>query len=156
MQIHLIAVGERMPAWVESAFSEYAARLPAHCRLQQREVAAGRRTKGADLARLTREEGERLLAAVPKGARLIALDRQGRELTTDDLAAELKAQMARGGDLALLIGGPEGLSDDCLVQAQARWSLSRLTLAHPLVRVVVAEQLYRAWSILNNLPYHRK
>ena len=155
MQIHLLAVGERMPEWVETGFHEYAARLPAHCRLLLREIPAGRRTKGADLARLIREEGERLLAAVPKGARIIALDRAGRELATEELAAELKAQMARGDDLALLIGGPEGLSDECLARAQARWSLSRLTLAHPLVRVVVAEQLYRAWSILNNLPYHR-
>lgn len=155
MQIHLIAVGERMPAWVETAFAEYAGRLPAHCRLVLREVSAGRRTKGADLVRLTRDEGERLLAAVPKNARLIALDREGRNLSTEDLAGELKTQMARGDDLALLVGGPEGLAPECLARAQARWSLSALTLAHPLVRVVVAEQMYRAWSILNNLPYHR-
>jgi 23S rRNA (pseudouridine1915-N3)-methyltransferase len=155
MQIHLIAVGERMPPWVESGFADYAGRMPGHCRLLLREIPAGRRAKGADLARLNRDEGERLLAAVPKGARVVALDRQGRELSTDDLAAELEAQMGRGGDLALLVGGPEGLSDACLAQAHARWSLSRLTLAHPLVRVVVAEQIYRAWSILNNLPYHR-
>ncbi|MBI3896687.1 MAG: 23S rRNA (pseudouridine(1915)-N(3))-methyltransferase RlmH [Gammaproteobacteria bacterium] len=155
MQLHLLAVGERVPAWVETGFAEYAGRMPRECKLTLREIPAGRRTKGADIARLLREEGERLLAAVPKGARIVALDRQGRELSTEDLATEVKAQMARGGDLALLIGGPEGLSTECLAQAQARWSLSRLTLAHPLVRVVVAEQVYRAWSILNNLPYHR-
>ena len=155
MQIHLIAIGERMPAWVETAFKEYAGRLPAHCRLALREIPAGRRAKGADIARLVREEGAKLLAAVPKHCRVVALDRQGRELNTEELAGELKTQMAHGEDLALLIGGPEGLSAECLARAQARWSLSRLTLAHPLVRVVIAEQMYRAWSILNNLPYHR-
>jgi 23S rRNA (pseudouridine1915-N3)-methyltransferase len=155
MQIHLIAVGERMPQWVEHAFGEYAARMPPHCRLALREVPAGRRTKGADIARLVRDESERLLAAVPKGAYTVALDREGKALDTEALAGELQAQMARGGDLALLIGGPEGLSAECLAHVRARWSLSRLTLAHPVVRVVVAEQLYRGWSILGNLPYHR-
>lgn len=155
MQIHLIVIGERVPAWVKAGFEEYAARLPANCRLLLREILAGRRTKGADIARLVREEGDRLLAAVSKHCRVIALDRQGRELTTEELALELKAQMASGENLALLVGGPEGLSADCLTRADARWSLSRMTLAHPLVRVVVAEQIYRAWSIVNNLPYHR-
>ncbi len=155
MQIHLIAVGERMPAWVAEGFEEYAARMPRECRLVLREVTAGRRTKGADLARVARDEADKLLAAVPKHCRVVALDRQGRELTTQDLAGEIKKQMPLGEDLALLVGGPEGLSAECLAQAHARWSLSRLTLAHPLVRVVIAEQVYRAWSILNNLPYHR-
>ena len=155
MQIHLIAVGARMPAWVTEGYREYAARMPRECRLVLREIPAGRRTKGADIARIVRDEGEQLLAAVPKGARVVALDREGRELDTPLLAAELKTQMARGGDLALLVGGPEGLSAPCLARADARWSLSRLTLAHPVARVVVAEQIYRAWSILNNLPYHR-
>jgi 23S rRNA (pseudouridine1915-N3)-methyltransferase len=155
MRIHLIAVGERMPAWVTQGFEEYAARMPRECQLLLREIPAGRRSKGADVARLVRAEGEKLLAAVPKGARIVALDRQGRELETEQLATELQRQMSRGGDLALLVGGPEGLADECLARADAKWSLSRLTLAHPLVRVVVAEQVYRAWSILNNLPYHR-
>lgn len=155
MQIHLLAIGRRMPAWVEAGFGEYVSRFPAGCRLRLHEIPAGRRVKGAPIDRIVREEGARLLAAVPANARIIALDRAGRALSTDELAAELKAQMARGEDWALLIGGPEGLSSDCLERAHARWSLSRLTLAHPLVRVVVAEQLYRAWSILNNLPYHR-
>ncbi len=144
-----------MPAWVRQAFDDYAARMPRECRLVLREVSAGRRAKGADLARLMRDEGEKLLAAVPKRCRLIALDRQGREFDTQALAIELKQQLGLGDDLALLVGGPEGLSAECLARAQARWSLSRLTLAHPLVRVVMAEQVYRAWSILNNLPYHR-
>ena len=155
MLIHLIAVGERMPAWVTEGFDEYASRLPRECKLVLNQIAAGRRTKGADIARLVRAEGEKLLAAAPRHCRVVALDRQGRELNTEELALELKTQMANGQDLALLIGGPEGLAAECLARVEARWSLSRLTLAHPLVRVVVAEQIYRAWSILNNLPYHR-
>jgi 23S rRNA (pseudouridine1915-N3)-methyltransferase len=155
VRINLIAVGERMPKWVQAAFEDYAGRLPPHVRLSVREVPAGRRVKGADIARLVREEGERLWAAVPKENHVIALDRDGRELDTETLARELKTIMQRGVDLAFLVGGPEGLSAECLARASARWSLSRLTLAHPLVRVVFAEQIYRAWSILNNLPYHR-
>lgn len=144
-----------MPQWVQAGFSEYASRLPASCRLRLHEIVAGRRVKGASVERIVREEGARLLAAAPAAARIIALDRAGTALSTTELAAELDAQMTRGGDWALLVGGPEGLSAECLGRAHARWSLSRLTLAHPLVRVVVAEQIYRAWSILNNLPYHR-
>jgi len=155
MKIHLIAIGEKMPAWVKGGFKEYAERMPRECKFVLHEISAGRRTKGADIARLVREEGKKALAAVPKGARIVMLDREGEMLNTEQLAAELKAQLARGTDLALLIGGPEGLSDECLARADAKVSLSRLTLAHPLVRVVVAEQIYRAWSIIKNLPYHR-
>ena len=155
MQIHIIAVGERMPAWVAAAYDEYAKRLPHECRLVLHEIPAGRRGKGADLARLTRDEGARQLAAVPTGCRVVALDREGRALDTAELAQRLERQMQAGADLALLIGGPEGLAAECVAAAHERWSLSRLTLAHPVVRVVLAEQLYRAWSILRNLPYHR-
>lgn len=155
MQIHLIAVGERMPVWVEAGYHEYAKRLPHECRLTLREIPAGRRTKGADLKRLIEQEGARQLAAIPARARVIALDRSGRQMDTEQLATELKKRLAGGQDLALLVGGPEGLAPGCLKRADDRWSLSALTLAHPVVRVVLAEQLYRAWSILNNLPYHR-
>lgn len=155
MQILLLAVGDRMPAWVQAGFGEYAKRMPPQMRLILREIRAAPRTKGADIARLVQAEGERLWTAVPKGAHVIALDREGKEFDTPALAAELKVHMASGVDLAFLIGGPEGLSSECMTRAHARWSLSRLTLAHPLVRVVFAEQIYRAWSIINNLPYHR-
>lgn len=155
MQIHLIAVGERMPAWVEAGYEEYAKRLPRECRLTLREIPAGKRTKGADLRRLIEQEGARQLAAIPADTRVVALDRSGRQMDTEQLAAELKKRLASGQDLALLVGGPEGLAPACLKRADDRWSLSLLTLAHPVVRVVLAEQLYRAWSILNNLPYHR-
>lgn len=155
MVIRILAVGTRMPAWVEEGWREYAKRLRGMLRLELTEIAPGRRAKGADLTRIAREEGARLLAAVPAGSRVIALDRSGRSLDTRELAAALRAQLERGEDLALLVGGPEGLSTECLGGARERWSLSRLTLAHPVVRVVLAEQLYRAWSILNHQPYHR-
>jgi 23S rRNA (pseudouridine1915-N3)-methyltransferase len=155
VKIHLLAIGDRAPAWVRAGFDEYAKRLPASMKLSLREIRAGRRVKGADIGRLVREEGERLFAAVPKGAYVVALDRRGQALSTEELAVELRKQMARGGDLALLVGGPEGLSSECLERAHARWSLSPLTLAHPLVRLVVAEQVYRARSIVDGLPYHR-
>lgn len=155
MQIHIIAVGDRMPAWVEAAYGEYAKRLPRECRLVLHAIPAGRRTRGADLARLARDEGERQLAVIPAGCRVVALEVTGRELDTPGLAKRLERQMAEGRDLALLVGGPEGLAPACLARADERWSLSRLTLAHPVVRVVVAEQLYRAWSIISHKPYHR-
>ncbi len=155
MQIHIIAVGARMPDWVQTGYAEYAKRLPHECRLTLHEIPAGKRAKGADLARLTRAEGARQLAAIPPGSRVVALDRHGRELDTEALAGRIEKQLSAGCDLALLVGGPEGLAPECLAAAHERWSLSRLTLAHPLVRVVLAEQLYRAWSILQGLPYHR-
>jgi 23S rRNA (pseudouridine1915-N3)-methyltransferase len=155
MQIHLIAVGDRMPDWVEAGYAEYARRLPRECRLVLREIPAGKRSKGADLARVIREEGARQLVAIPGGSRVVALDRLGREMDTEALAGRIVQQLGAGQDLALLVGGPEGLAPDCLTRADERWSLSKLTLAHPVARVVLAEQLYRAWSIIQKLPYHR-
>ena len=144
-----------MPVWIEAGYADYAKRLRGECRLVLREIPAGRRVKGADIARLINDEGARCLAAVPKGARVIALERDGRTLSTQELAHKLRDWLAQGRAVALMIGGPEGLARACLDRADETWSLSALTLPHPLVRVLVAEQLYRAWSILKNLPYHR-
>jgi 23S rRNA (pseudouridine1915-N3)-methyltransferase len=119
------------------------------------EIPAGKRGKGADIARITQQEGEKMLAALPKGARVVALDVKGRPWSTEVLSRELDAWRHDGRDVALLVGGPEGLAPECVARAEQRWSLSNLTLPHPLVRIVVAEQLYRAWSILHNHPYHR-
>lgn len=156
MQIHIIAIGDRMPEWVEAGYREYAKRLPRECRLVLHEIPAGRRTKGADLRRLIEQEGARQMDAIPAGAHVVALDRTGKQLDTETLAAELKKRLGGGEHLALLIGGPEGLAPPCLERAKERWALSKLTLAHPVVRVVLVEQLYRAWSIIQNLPYHRR
>jgi 23S rRNA (pseudouridine1915-N3)-methyltransferase len=155
MRISLIAVGTRMPDWVEQGYQEYARRLPADYSLQLVEINAGKRGKGADIARITQQEGEKMLAAIPKGARVVALDVLGRGWSTEQLAQAMDDWRHDGRDVALLVGGPEGLAPACLAQAEQRWSLSPLTLPHPLVRIVVAEQLYRAWSILHNHPYHR-
>lgn len=155
MQLDLIAIGRKMPAWVNQGFNEYARRLPPDYQLQLTEIAAKHRGKGADLARIKQQEGELLLAAVPAGAIIIALDERGQAWSTANLAQRLLDWRQQGLNLAMLIGGPEGLAESCRQRAESIWSLSALTLPHALVRVVVAEQLYRAWSINAGHPYHR-
>ena len=155
MHIHVIAVGKRLAGWVEQGYGEYAGRMPPECRLRLVEIPAGKRGKGADLARLMQQEGEAMLAAIPRQARVVALEVGGRPWTTEQLAEQLSAWQQDGRDIALLIGGPEGLAPACRARAELSWSLSPLTFPHPLVRVIVAEQFYRAWSILQNHPYHR-
>ena len=155
MKIHLIAVGEKIPRWVQDGYNEYAKRLPPECALDLIEIQAGKRGKNADVARIMRDESQRLLAAVPKGATVVALEVAGRSWSTEELAGKLDNWMGSGQDVALLVGGPDGLTDAARAAAGQLWSLSALTLPHPLVRIVLAEQLYRAWSILRNHPYHR-
>ena len=155
MNIYLIAIGNRMPRWVDEGYREYAKRLPQECSLKLVEVAPGRRGKGVDLVRTVRDEGERMLKAIPRNCRVLALEVGGRSWSTEQLAQRLDEWMSDGSDIALLVGGPEGLAESCLQRAQGYWSLSPLTLPHPLVRVILAEQLYRAWSLLRNHPYHR-
>ncbi|MCU7892191.1 MAG: 23S rRNA (pseudouridine(1915)-N(3))-methyltransferase RlmH [Candidatus Thiodiazotropha sp. (ex Ustalcina ferruginea)] len=155
MNIYLISVGNRMPGWVVEGYQEYARRMPAECALHLIEIGPGHRGKNADISRTVRDEGERMQKAIPKGCQVLALDLSGTAMSTEQLSAKLETWMADSRDLALLVGGPEGLAADCLQKAQGRWSLSPLTLPHPLVRVVVAEQLYRAWSLMRNHPYHR-
>lgn len=155
LRIRVIAIGDRMPAWVSSACAEYVKRVGQGCALEFVEVTASRRGKGGDISRVLRAEGERLLAAAAMGARIIALDRSGRRISTETLATKLRSWLAEGQPVDLLVGGPEGLAPACLDAAREVWSLSDLTLAHPVVRVVLAEQVYRAWSIARGLPYHR-
>ena len=155
MRIHIVAIGQRMPAWVQQAVSEYSKRMPAHCRIEFRELAAEHRGKNADLDRILNSEGASLLKAIPKGCFVIALDRTGKQFDTHALADHFRQWMTDGRDVALLIGGPEGLPTQVLEQSDAVWSLSSLTFAHPLVRVLLAEQLYRAWAITENHPYHK-
>jgi 23S rRNA (pseudouridine1915-N3)-methyltransferase len=155
VNIHLIAVGEKMPAWVDAGFREFARRLPPECALRLVEVPAGKRGKNADIRRIVQAEGERLLAAVPGSARIVALDVEGSRWSTEQLAGQLEHWLGDGRDVAMLVGGPDGLAPECLAASQQRWSLSPLTFPHPLVRVILAEQLYRAWSVVRNHPYHR-
>lgn len=155
MRIQLIAVGTRMPDWVNQGFAEYAGRLPREWNFQLHEIAIAKRSKNNDSTRLMRLEGEHLLARVATSARIIALDTAGQCWDTKTLAQYLARWMNEARDLALLIGGPDGLHQDVKNRAEIIWSLSPLTYPHALVRIVVTEQLYRAWSLLNNHPYHR-
>ena len=120
------------------------------------EIAAQKRTRKADLNRVMQQEGKSLLQAIPKGNRIVTLEVKGQAWDTPKLAQQLEKWQMDGRDVTLLIGGPEGLSDECLAAAEQRWSLSKLTLPHPVVRLIVAESLYRAWSLNNNHPYHRE
>jgi 23S rRNA (pseudouridine1915-N3)-methyltransferase len=155
MQINLISVGNRMPSWVQQGYDEYAKRLPRECELVLKEIVPGKRTKNSDVARIVKEEGERMIAAIPQGTHIVTLDIPGKPWTTPELAQTMQRWLEGGQHVAVLIGGPEGLADSVKQLARESWSLSKLTFPHPLVRIIVAEQVYRAWSILNNHPYHR-
>ena len=154
MKIRLLCVGTRVPKWVEEGYETYAARMPRDHALVLEELPAAAR-RGTDAQRWRDDEGERLLARVSRDERAIALDERGRQLASTDLAAELERWRRDGRDVALLVGGADGLSKACLARADWRWSLSAATLPHALVRIIVAEQLYRASTLLTGHPYHR-
>lgn len=155
MQISLIAVGQKMPAWVKQGYEEYARRMPPECQLQLLEIPLAKRSKAGDVSRMINKEGEQMLAAIKKDSLLVAMEVSGQAWSTPQLAEQLTDWMQSGRNVALLVGGPEGLAPACQKKADLKWSLSRLTLPHPLVRIVIAEQLYRAVSILKNHPYHK-
>ena len=144
-----------MPAWVETGYAEYAKRMPRDCVVELVELPLAQRGKNTDIARAMEKEGEEMLAAIGKGEQVIALDVKGKPWSTEQLAEHMANWRMSGNNYCLLIGGPDGLAPQCLAQAHVRWSLSALTLPHPLVRIVVIEQLYRACSILQNHPYHK-
>lgn len=144
-----------MPGWVQQGYNEYAKRLPRECELLLKQIAPGRRGKNSDIDRIVREEGDRMLAAVPDKAHLVTLDIPGKAWTTAQLAEAMRRWQESVPQVALMVGGPEGLAQAVRERARESWSLSNLTFPHPLVRIVVAEQIYRAWSILNHHPYHR-
>ena len=155
MKSRLIAVGERAPRWVAEGFAEYQKRLSHWLPLELVEIEPGLRGKGRDAARATADEGVRVLAALPKQATVVVLDGRGRTWSSEQLAQRLEHWRGAGRDLALLIGGPEGHASGVIARADEHWSLGPLTLPHMLVRLVVAEQLYRAAALLANHPYHR-
>ncbi len=155
MQLVIAAVGARMPTWVDVAFDDYAARMPVDLRLALREIRPESRIKGKTTTSLMAAEADRLRAALPKHGPRIALDERGRDLTSMDLAAMIEQWRADGDDVAFLIGGADGLDASLKTDANMRMRVSSLTLPHALVRVVLAEQLYRAWSITQKHPYHR-
>ena len=155
MKLIVIAVGTRMPDWVEQAWSDYARRLPSDCALELREIKPEPRTGGKTAAQMMQSEARRIEAAIPATALRIALDERGRDLTTQKLSAELEQWRGQGRDVVFLVGGPDGLDPQLKKACDGLMRLSSLTLPHPMVRVVLAEQLYRAWAIMVNHPYHR-
>jgi 23S rRNA (pseudouridine1915-N3)-methyltransferase len=155
MKIKLLAVGTKMPSWVTQGYDEYARRMPSDMQLQLQELGLGFRGTSADLKRAIAKEGEQMLAAIPAQDYVIALDVLGKPWSTEQLAKQCGDWRMGGRNVTLLVGGPDGLDPACVARADQRWSLSPLTLPHPLVRVVLAEQIYRAWSLLNNHPYHK-
>jgi len=156
MKIHLIAVGNKMPPWVKAGTDEYLKRMPSTCSVQVHEIPAQSRGGGhQSVDRIKADEAARIEAKIPKNALRVVCDERGNSWTTQDLADRMSDWMAGGRDVAIIVGGPDGLSDEIRASADILWSLSGLTMPHPLVRVLLAEQLYRAWSLLNNHPYHR-
>ena len=155
MRLRIIAVGTKMPQWVDAGVDDYARRLRAHWKFELLEIPAGKRSASQPAERAIAAEGERVLAALRPQERAIALDERGQAMTTRELAARLAVGEREGDDLALLVGGPDGHAPPVRQRATECWSLSRLTLPHGLARVLLAEQLYRAQSLLLNHPYHR-
>jgi 23S rRNA (pseudouridine1915-N3)-methyltransferase len=156
MKLVVVAVGTRMPSWVSEGFREYAKRMPPKTALELIEIKPEARSSGKTAVQMLAAEAVRIRAALPKGARLIALDEHGRESTTCGLAVQLEAWMAEKGTLVFLIGGADGLDAALKKSATTQLRLSSLTLPHGLARVLLAEQLYRAFSIIGGHPYHRE
>ncbi len=144
-----------MPTWVEAGVAEYQKRWPADYSLSITEIPLAKRSKNSPVSTVMGKETKALQEACSKNDFIVALDVQGKSLSTEKLAEQFNKVREGGRNIALLIGGPDGLTKDCLESADARWSLSALTFPHPIVRVVLVEQIYRVWSILNNHPYHR-
>lgn len=155
MKIRLIAVGSKMPGWVEEGWHEYARRLPAELPLELVEIPLTTRSKNADVTRMIRQEGEAMLAKVQPGERIVTLEVEGRAWSTEQLARELDRWRLEARNVNLMVGGPEGLAPEVCARSEQRWSLSALTLPHPLVRILVGEQIYRAWTVLSGHPYHK-
>jgi len=155
MKIRILAVGSRMPGWVSEGCRDYQRRLPPEWRLELIEIPLGKRAVSQPASRAIEQESAALLKQIAASDFVIALDVRGKSLCTEALAEHLLRWQNEGRDIALLIGGPDGLSQDCLQRANLRLSLSELTLPHPLVRILLLEQFYRAWTINVNHPYHR-
>ncbi|MDO5351499.1 MAG: 23S rRNA (pseudouridine(1915)-N(3))-methyltransferase RlmH [Succinatimonas sp.] len=156
MKIIIKAVGIKMPKWVTVAFEEYQKRFPPEIKLLLEEIAPYKRTGRHDDEKAKQEEALAILQSLPKKCYLVALDERGKQFTSEELALRFQVWQNVGMDIVLIIGGPNGLTDEIRNKASELWSLSKLTLPHPLVRVFLAETIYRAYSISYNLPYHRQ
>ncbi|MBA2711105.1 MAG: 23S rRNA (pseudouridine(1915)-N(3))-methyltransferase RlmH [Tatlockia sp.] len=154
-KITLICCGNKMPSWVNEGVYEFSKRLQEFVSLNVIEIPLIKRGKTSDLSRIFEKEATLMVAAIPNGARVIALEITGDSFNSEKLALKLEQLQQISSHLCFLIGGPEGLSPVLLARAEENWSLSQLTMPHPLVRIVLLEALYRAWSIINNHPYHK-
>lgn len=155
MKFILLAVGTKMPAWVTTGFTEYQKRMPSHMQLVLQEIEPVKRLSKATSDKAKEIEAKAILEALPKRSYIVALDEHGKQYTSMELADKIHDYQQLGSDVVIIIGGPEGLTKEVLNKANETISLSKLTMPHPLVRVVIAEALYRAYSIDANLPYHR-
>ena len=155
MKLVVVAVGTRMPAWVQSAWDDYAKRLPPDCALELREIKPEPRTSGKTPAQMMAAEAQRIESALSLGILRVVLDERGKDMTTVALSRRLEAWRGEGKDVAFIVGGPDGLDPALKQSGHESMRLSSLTLPHPMVRVLLSEQLYRAWAILTNHPYHR-
>ncbi len=156
MKIHLIAVGKKIPDWVNSGYAEFSKRMPPELQINLIEITPSVRNKSTTIEKNIKEEGERIQSAIPANSKLIVLDEKGKNFSSIDLSTKIEGWLPMGQDISLVIGGADGIDPEIKKQANEKWSLSSFTLPHALVRVVVAEQLYRAWSILKGHPYHRE
>ncbi len=155
MHLTALAIGTRMPSWVEEGVATYTKRLPGHIVFRFQELPAAQRSSGSDVAKQKAKEGERLIKALREPGYCVALDERGKSWTSVELAGQLDNWLGNYSQVAFMIGGADGLADCCIERADRVWSLSALTLPHALVRVLLAEQIYRAWTVLQGHPYHR-
>ena len=155
MKVRVLSVGTKMPAWVQEGIAEYQKRIVPDLDFSLIEIPMAKRTKNSNSEQYRKKESDALLASIPSGDYVVALDVAGKPFSTEDLAGKISDFRQNGDNLSLLIGGPDGLGTECLAKASERWSLSALTFPHPLVRVVITEQFYRAISSIKGHPYHR-
>jgi 23S rRNA (pseudouridine1915-N3)-methyltransferase len=156
VKIHLIAVGKKMPEWINAGYTEFSKRMPPELQINLIEITPSTRNKTTPIDKNIKEEGERIQSAIPENSRLIVLDEKGKNFNSMALSKKMEGWLPMGQDISIVIGGADGIDPVIKKQADEKWSLSSFTLPHALVRVVVAEQLYRAWSIMKGHPYHRE
>jgi len=156
MKIHLIAVGKKMPEWINTGYAEFSKRMPPELQINLIEITPSVRNKSTPVEKNIKEEGARIQTAIQANSRLIVLDKKGKNFSSVALSEKMESWLPMGQDISIVIGGADGIDPVIKQQADEKWSLSSFTLPHALVRVVVTEQLYRAWSILQGHPYHRE
>jgi 23S rRNA (pseudouridine1915-N3)-methyltransferase len=156
MRISILAVGTRLPGWINQGVGEYSKRFPPEIKFQINEIQADKRSKSSTAEKVLKAEAGRISAAISKGSHLIVLDEKGKKQRTTTLAKNMESWMREGINIDFVIGGADGIHKDLKERANERWSLSDFTLAHGLARVLLVEQLYRAWTVIRNHPYHRE